>query len=245
MLKQNFNQITKYKNEEHEVWRDLMNKQLPLVKKYASHEYLRGLERLDLSLNSIPNVEEISTRIKYFSGWSLCPVEGLIPGRKFFKMLSEKTFPVVTRIRSRNEIDFYTDPAPDVFHELFGHCPLLTNIEYANSMHSFAKQSLSCDDEQILYLAKLFWTTYEFGLVKTTDGIKIYGAGILPSNYEIKRVMHDECIKKEDLNMMTNIKASLHGNIPQSIYYVIDSLAWLYNISDFIEFTKANTTFEE
>lgn len=220
-----------YTKEQNDVWRDLILQQTPLVKKYACSEYLIGLTLLNLSKCTVPNVKEVSLTLEKLTGWRLYPVGGLITSRKFFLMLANKTFPVVTKIRRRDEIDFYSGAAPDVFQELFGHCPLLTNNEYAKSLQKLGEVSLQCNDEKLLKLAKIFWVTYEFGLLKTTDGIKAYGAAILPSRAELRLAMEDSGVPKEIFSLDTKISASLQGNAHQSVFYIIDSLKTLYDLT--------------
>lgn len=219
-----------YALEEHSIWKDLMAQQMLLIRKYACPEYIEGLNRLKLPLDAIPDIRYVATRLENFTGWALRPVDGLISGRNFFRMLSDRIFPVVTRIRTRSEVDFYTNEAPDIFHELFGHCPLLTNKDYAKSMHRFGILSLSCNDSELLKLAKLFWATYEFGLVQTASGLKAFGAGILPSKSEIERAINNLSIPRKNLTTNTKVEVSLHGNIPQPVYYVINNINYLYNM---------------
>lgn len=219
-----------YTEEDHQVWHDLITQQLPIVSKIACKEYLEGLELLKLSIDRIPNISEVSAKLYSFTGWNLIIVDNLISNRIFLQMLANKQFPVIPIIRSREEIDFYTNESPDVFHELFGHCPLLTNKQYANSMWKIGNLSLNCDDKLIERLAHIFWATYEFGLLDTAEGIKIYGAGILPSKSETNRAVESNQVIRKKLNIFSDLDASLQGNIAQAIYYTIDSLEMLYDI---------------
>ncbi|MBN8523512.1 MAG: hypothetical protein J0M23_06650 [Rickettsiales bacterium] len=221
-----------YNSEQDQVWQALITQQLPLVLKVACKEYIEGLKLLNLPGDKIPELSKISSRLTNLTGWSLVPVNMLIPNKKFFYMLAEKKFPVVTVIRSKDELDFYTNESPDIFHELFGHCPLITNEKYANYMCKFAKLALTCNDKMLNWLAKVFWATFEFGLLNTNKGIKIYGAGILPSKSETLRVIEDKVVCKIKLNIFSEIKASLKGNIAQPTYYIVDSLENLYSIID-------------
>lgn len=219
-----------YSEIEHAVWHDLIKQQLPLIKKFACKEYLDGFELLNLSVNRIPNLLEISERLTDQTSWVLKAVDGLVSNREFFYMLSNKTYPVVTKIRTREEIDFYTDESPDIFHEIFGHCPLLTNEQYAESVWLLGKYSLKYDDETLTKLAKIFWATYEFGLIKSETEIKIFGAGILPSKKEIETVIESPYIEKLPFEPRSDITASLQGNIVQSTYYTVPSLETLYHM---------------
>jgi len=222
-----------YTNDEHQVWRALIKQQLPIVKKAACKEYLEGLNILDLQIDTIPKLEEVSTRLTDLTGWSLVPVNIIIPHQKFFSMLADKKFPIVTTIRPKDELDFYTNESPDIFHEFFGHCPLITNKKYSDSLHKFGKLAMDCDQKTIKYLSKIFWVTFEFGILQNSEGTKIYGAGILPSRTEIKRITNYNQVIKVKLDVFSNIDASLQGNVMQPKYYVLESLEELYYIVDY------------
>lgn len=224
--------INSYSQQEHSVWRDLLAQQCTLVNKYACKEYLIGLSQLNLSQNTIPSVEGVSATLKKLNGWKLHEVKGLITSAKFFQMLEKKTFPVVTTIRSRSEIDFYSGEAPDVFHELFGHGPFLTNSKYVKSLQRFGEISLQCNEQQLLKLAKIFWVTFELGLVKDVCDLKACGAAIVSSKTEIKRAIYDLSVPREDLSYQTKIMTSMHGNILQPVFYVLDSLDHLFDLTE-------------
>lgn len=221
-----------YTSEDHKIWHDLIMQQLLLVKEVACEEYLQGLELLDLTTNRIPVLTQISSRLTDLTGWSLVPVNTLVSNKIFFYMLANKQFPVVSTIRSRDELDFYTNESPDIVHEIFGHCPLITNTKYANSMWKFGNLAFNCNDETRQRLSKIFWATFEFGLLECNRGVKIYGAGILPSRTEIKRIIEGKQIIKAKLDIFSNIDAALQGNVVQSTYYTIDCLETLYAIID-------------
>ena len=150
-----------YTEEDHQVWHDLITQQLPLVKKVACKEYLEGLGLLNLSIDRIPEIAKVSSKLFNITGWNLIPVDTLVSNRKFLYMLSNKQFPVIPVIRSRAEIDFYTNESPDIFHELFGHCPLITNQRYANSMWKLGNLSINCHDELIERLAHIFYKAFK------------------------------------------------------------------------------------
>jgi phenylalanine-4-hydroxylase len=218
-----------YTQQDHEVWRDLITQQLEVVKKVACSEFLAGLEELDFSINQIPKIEEVSKKLYNAVGWTLVPVNVLVPNRDFFKMLTNKQFPVIGTIRHREEIDFYTDEAPDIFHELFGHCPMIVNKRFAEMMHKFGKYANSSSDEVISLFAKIYWITFEFGIIDNGT-TKIFGAGILPSKGEINQVINSINTRKVPLNSYTKIEATIQGGVMQPVYYKVDSLEALYTL---------------
>lgn len=229
MIKQFFD----YTNENNLVWKQLMANQLPLAKKYACPEYLIGLEHMAFPLDHVPSLEQVSTKLTKISDWSLEPVDSIIAPRQFFEKLSNKVFPVVRMIRDKSEIDFYTNESPDVFHEYFGHCPMLTNKQYADNMHIFAQHAAASKEKNLLRFAKIYWATFEFGLIKNSDGIKIYGAGILPSKTELLRVINQDNIQFQKLDVNMNLDSSLQGNINQSLLYYINNFNELYSIINY------------
>lgn len=222
-----------YTNDEHQVWHALIKQQLPIVKKIACREYLEGLNILDLQIDTIPKLKEVSAKLTNLTGWSLIPVNTIIPHQKFFCMLADKKFPVVTTIRPKDELDFYTNESLDIFHEFFGHCPLITNKKYSDSLHKFGKLAVNSDKETIKFLSKIFWVTFEFGILQNNISTKIYGAGILPARTEIKRITNCNEIIKVKLDVFSSIDASLQGNVMQPKYYTLESLDELYYIIDY------------
>lgn len=220
-----------YTEEDNEVWRILLTQQLPLVQKMACQEYLEGLEKVDFNPGKIPSIAEMSNKLSKLSGWTMVPVDILVPNRIFFQMLAKRTFPTVRIIRQKDEIDFYTNEAPDVFHEYFGHGPMLANRKFAECVRLFGEYSLSCNDEQLLKLTHIFWVTFEFGVIKNNSGVQIYGAGILPSKQETLKIISNKDIQLQKLDIFLDLNASLQGNISQPIYYYIENLDALYELT--------------
>jgi phenylalanine-4-hydroxylase len=219
-----------YSVEDNSVWRKLLHQQLPLVEKYACREYLQGLKIINFSSEYIPSLIEVSNHLFKLTAWQLKPVEQIVSNREFFKLLSEKTFPVIRKIRSEKEIDFYTNESPDVFHEYFGHCPMLTNGQYAKLMHKMGLISINLDCKKIDILSKIFWNTFEFGIIYNSSTLKIYGAGILPSRVEIQRVINNPETLLQKFDIFTSLNATLKGNINQPQYFYINDLDDLHDM---------------
>lgn len=219
-----------YTKEDLAVWKILLTQQLPLVRAVACPEYIEGLEKLNFLPDYIPSIDEMSKKLMQLSGWSLEPVDILVPSQAFFEMLAQKRYPTIRIIRRKEEINFYTNEAPDVFHEYFGHGPMLAHEKYSECMRLFGEYAQNCTDEILTKLNKIFWATFEFGLVKNNSGIKIYGAGILPSHQETMKIVNDNNLNLQKLDISTNLASSLQGNISQPIYYYVESLDCLHNI---------------
>src|SRR5471032_3103459 len=171
-----------YPAEEHAVWNTLITRQLKVIEGRACQEYLDGIEKLGLPHDRIPQLGEINKVLGETTGWQVARVPALIPFQTFFELLANKQFPAATFIRTREELDYLQEP--DIFHEVFGHCPLLTNQAYADFTENYGKLGLKASPEDRKLLARLFWFTIEFGLIKTASGLRIYGGGILSSKEE-------------------------------------------------------------
>ncbi len=171
-----------YPDAEHAVWQTLVERQLKLLEGRACQEYLDGLDQLALPRERIPQLGEINRVLAATTGWQVERVPALIPFQRFFELLASKRFPVATFIRTPEELDYLQEP--DIFHEIFGHCPLLTNPWFAEFTHTYGQLGLAASKEERVYLARLYWMTVEFGLVDTPAGRRIYGGGILSSPKE-------------------------------------------------------------
>ena len=150
-----------------------------MVREYACDEYIRALDLMHFPTDRIPQCGEVSEIMRDLTGWEVAPVPALIPFGEFFALLAAKKFPAATFIRSREELDYLQEP--DIFHEVFGHTPLLTDPRFAEFTHAYGQAGLQASKEDRVMLAKLYWFTVEFGLINTQSGLKTYGAGIVSS----------------------------------------------------------------
>lgn len=222
-----------YTKENHSVWRQLIDQQTPLVRKYACPEYLEGLKKIDFPNELIPSLKYVSEKLSTLTGWSLVPADQIIPCSNFFSLLAEKKFPIIRKIRSYKEIDFYTNESPDIFHEYFGHCPLLTDQNYADSLQKFGMLAKGQNKFITHILDKIFWATFEFGIIKNHREVMVYGAGILPSRTELKRVIEGNFFNSvtfKVLDIYEDLDSSLQGNINQQTFYYLDSMNELFRI---------------
>src|SRR5476649_1156958 len=159
-----------YSPEEHELYRRLYARQSKLVPRYACPEYNRALAPLDAG-GAIPRFEVISERLRTATGWEIVAVPGLIPEEAFFTHLANKRFPVTVWLRKPEEFDYIVEP--DVFHDFFGHVPLLFNSVFADFLEAYGKGGLKAEGLQALqFLARLYWYTVEFGLIETQSGLR-------------------------------------------------------------------------
>ncbi|MCZ4293281.1 phenylalanine 4-monooxygenase [Vibrio sinaloensis] len=221
--------IVEWSSEEDQVWSDLVSRQLHLVKQRACKEYLAGLELLDLPLDRVPQIVDINRVLKQATGWQVEPVPALINFDRFFALLADKKFPVATFLRSREEFDYLQEP--DFFHEIFGHCAMLTNPEFAEFTNMYGKLGRDASDKQRVYLARLYWFTVEFGLVREGSEQKIYGGGILSSPGETLYALDDPHAKRVEFDLHTVFRTPYRIDIMQPEYFVLDNIDQLYTLS--------------
>ncbi len=228
------NGIIDWSTEENQIWHDLITRQLSCIKGTACDEYIAGLEKLNLPTDRIPQLEEVSEVLRSTTGWQCEPVPALIGFGEFFRLLSEKKFPVATFIRSREEFDYLQEP--DIFHEIFGHCPLLTNSSFANYTQAYGKMGLNATKEQRVFLARLYWFTVEFGLLDTPQGLRVYGGGIISSPSETQYALHDESVERKPLskaNVLDVLRTPYRIDIMQPIYYMLTKVSDLDTIREY------------
>lgn len=226
-------------DEENNIWHELITRQLKSIKGTACNEFIEGLEKLNLPLDRIPQLDEVSVVLKKATGWQCEPVNALIGFGEFFKLLSEKKFPVATFIRTRDEFDYLQEP--DIFHEIFGHCPLLTNSSFADYTQAYGKMGLNASKEERVFLARLYWFTVEFGLLDTPEGIRAYGGGILSSPKETLHATTGEVAQRKTLDVLDVLRTPYRIDILQPIYYMLNKVSNLddirkYEVSEIMDF---------
>lgn len=227
-----------YSAEENRVWKILFERQKKLVTGRACDEFLAGLENLGLTANAIPQLPEVSQRLRAKTGWEVAPVAALISARAFFELLAQRRFPAATFIRCEEELDYVKEP--DIFHELFGHCPMLTDPIYADFIHDYAQKVLSFPESDWPLLQRLFWFTVEFGLIKTDKGLRAYGGGILSSISETVYSVESDLAMLALFDPVVVFRMPYRIDMLQSVYFVIDNYQQLYdfvtlNISELLK----------
>lgn len=220
--------IIDWTDEENQIWSELIARQLSCIEGKACDEYMAGLEKLQLPLDRIPQLEELNAVLRETTGWECAPVPALINFDEFFRLLANKQFPVATFIRTREEFDYLQEP--DIFHEIFGHCAMLTNPAFAEFTHKYGQLGLAADKKDRVYLARLYWFTVEFGLMQTEKGLRIYGGGVLSSPGETQYVYSDTPQIKP-LEPLDVLRTPYRIDIMQPMYYTITSIDDLFKIS--------------
>ena len=232
------NQIVKYTLEENETWQELIRRQTPLVRKLGCREYISGLDQLKLPENRIPQCPEVSLLLKKQTGWVLEPVSALIPIQQFFGLLAQKKFPAATFIRTRDELNYVQEP--DIFHEIFGHCPLLTHPDISRFAETFGRVGLKLQAPDQLRLSRLYWFTVEFGLIRENDRIKAMGGGILSSIKETQTSTQSLLPIRKPFTVLDTLRTSFEIDRIQPLYFVLQSLQELAHLTEnqLVDFLK-------
>ena len=178
-----------YSDEHNQNWRYLFNRQMQLLPGRAGQSYMNGVRLLGMDDTGVPALRDLSTRMEAATGWRIARIPGLLHEKDFFKLLSERIFPSTDYIREKHELDY--TPAPDCFHDMFGHMPMLTEPAVAYFYHLFGKTALNATGIQRTWLERLHWFTVEFGLIRQAEGLRIFGAGIISSKNEVTHALSD------------------------------------------------------
>ena len=223
------NGLIHYSDEEHETWKLLFDRQIAVIQGRACEEFMDGLTALKLSAERIPQLGEVNGVLTRMTGWSVARVPALISFNRFFELLANRQFPVATFIRSRQELDYLTEP--DIFHEIFGHCPLLTNRDFASLTEIYGQLGLAASKEDRVFLARLYWMTIEFGLLRSGSELKIYGGGILSSYKETIYALDSNKPIRKGFNVVDVLRTPYRIDILQPIYFIIDQLSDLHQVT--------------
>ena len=214
--------------EEHAVWDTLYERQIKLLPGRASKAFLRGLDLLKLSESGIPNFEELSERLMKATGWQVVAVPGLVPDDVFFDHMANRRFVAGNFIRRADQLDYLQEP--DVFHDVFGHVPLLADPVFADYMQEYGRAGWrAMEYNRLKALGALYWYTVEFGLIQEDVGLRAYGAGILSGPTEAVYAVEAESPNRIMLNVDRVMRTDYVISDLQPTYFVIDSFEDLYH----------------
>jgi phenylalanine-4-hydroxylase len=216
-----------YSDEQQDRWRRLYARQIELVPGRACDEYLETLAGLDYD-KGIPRFEEVNARLAKASNFSLVAVPGLVPDLVFFDHLANRRFPVTRWIREEHEFAYIVEP--DIFHDFFGHVPMLFNPVFADYMQAYGRGGLKAEGLGALpWLARLYWYTVEFGLIRSAAGLRVYGAGILSSPSEVDYAVASPKPRRVLFDLRRVMRSQYRIDAFQETYFVIDSFGQLFD----------------
>jgi phenylalanine-4-hydroxylase len=211
-----------YSAAEHDRWDRLFARSQTTLENRACDEFIDAMHRLKLSAAGIPDMERLSDRLEIITGWRVVPVSGLVPDEVFFDHLANRRFPAAAFIRPETQLDYLQEP--DIFHDVFGHVPLLANPAYARFMEAYGKGGRRAMALGMLpQLARLYWYTVEFGLVRSPAGLRIFGAGILSSTTESVFALESASPNRIGFDLERVMRTKYLIDDFQQTYFVIDS----------------------
>jgi phenylalanine-4-hydroxylase len=217
-----------YTADEHAIWRTLFARQSGLMAEHAAPEFMAGLRLLGVEANRIPVLEEASERLQRLTGFEVIGVPGLIPEADFFAHLAERRFPVTVWMRRRDELDYLVEP--DLFHDFFGHLPMLAHTVFANFIQAYGAIGAHAQTPAAMkMLARLYWYTVEFGLVATPRGLRAYGAGILSSSGETVYAGKATGPARIGFDLQRVLRTDYLIDAYQKTYFVLDDIEQLFD----------------
>jgi phenylalanine-4-hydroxylase len=216
-----------YTAAEHATWSTLYDRQRRVLTGRACDAFLGGLEALDLHSGGIPDFSRLNARLADLTGWRVVAVPGLVPDAVFFDCLAHRLFPVSRFIRSTDSLDYLAEP--DIFHDCFGHVPMLTDRVFADYMQAYGAGGLrALGLDHLHHLARLYWYTVEFGLIRSPSGLRIYGAGIVSSRAETLFALEDASPNRLDFDLTRVMRTRYRIDDFQQTYFVIPSIDALF-----------------
>jgi phenylalanine-4-hydroxylase len=217
-----------YTATDHDVWRQLFARQRRLLVGRASDEFLLAQDAMGMTPDAIPKFDDLNTVLEKATGWSLVGVEGLLPELTFFEHLANRRFPVTWWIRKPEQLDYLAEP--DLFHDLFGHVPLLMNPMFADYMQAYGRGGVKAHGigaDALVNLTRLYWYTVEFGLIRQQDGLRIYGSGIVSSKGESIHCLESDAPNRIGFDLERIMRTRYRIDTYQKTYFVIDSFEQL------------------
>ena len=215
-----------YTAENQETWQILFDRQMAFLKDNASQTYLKGAEIINLRRDRVPPLSDINARLWPLTRWQSRAVPGYLPPKAFFACLARREFPTTIVIRPKESIDYL--PEPDIFHDIFGHVPLHADATFADFLQTYGKAALTTDDpKEVERLARLFWFTVEFGLIREGGRLKVYGSGLISSPGESRHSLESEKVERRPFDLDRVCDTSFEIDHYQPILYVLESFEQL------------------
>ena len=226
-----------YSEENHEAWRRLYARMLPKWERYANSHFLKGIQALSLDPQRVPRLADVNRFLRPLTGFQAQAVSGYVPAFHFFDCLRQRVFPTTITIRRPDQLDYL--PEPDIFHDIAGHVPMHTDPHFAETLVRFGEcahtaANLGAPPEQltsiIRAMARFFWFTIEFGLMRANGGLKVYGSGLLSSYAEIEHAIESPKVQRHPLQLAWVINQSFEIDHYQPLLFIVDSFEHLYGL---------------
>lgn len=219
-----------YDDEEHDVWRILHARRMATLEETASAVYLQGAERIGLAPDRVPELADVNRRLAARTGWAAVGVAGFVPAAQFFRCLAARRFPTTLGVRPRAQLDYL--PEPDIFHDVFGHVPLHADETFADFLQRFgALAAEAATEAEVRAMARLFWFTVEFGLVREDGRVKVYGSGLVSSHGDAANALGPACDRRpfvlEDV-----LSQPFEIDRLQDVLFVVDDYGQLFDAVD-------------
>ncbi len=215
-----------YTSEAHEVWSILYRRRMKTLTENGSRLFLDGAELIGLKAEEVPNLTEVNEVLEARTGWNAVPVTGFLPAREFFLCLANRRFPTTVTVRPMEKIDYLQEP--DIFHDVFGHVPLHADTVFADFLQKFgAVAARARSDEETTWMARLFWFTVEFGLIREGGDTKVYGSGLISSTADAKNALGPKCDRR-DFDLEAVIAQDFEIDRLQDILFVVDDFEQLF-----------------
>jgi phenylalanine-4-hydroxylase len=218
-----------YSPTDHDVWARLFERQQGILVGRASEAFLTAQRAMHMSAHEIPKFDDLNRTLRAGTGWELVGVQGLLPELDFFDHLAHRRFPVTWWIRTPGQMDYLSEP--DLFHDLFGHVPLLMNPVFADYMQAYGQGGVKAHGigpDALANLTRLYWYTAEFGLIRDPDGLRIYGSGILSSKGESIHCLESDAPNRIGFDLERIMRTRYRIDTYQKTYFVIDSFEQLF-----------------
>ena len=229
--------MARYGAENHDVWRVLYERRMAKLQETGSAVFLDGMRRIGLSAANVPDLARVNRALGARTGWAAVGVSGFIPAAQFFRCLSQRRFPTTLIVRSRAQLDYL--PEPDIFHDVFGHVPLHSHPVFADFLQRFGQlAAASRSEEETTQMARLFWFTVEFGLIREAGSTKIYGSGLISSHADAANALSDACDRRP-FELDAVLEQSFEIDKLQTTLFVIESFEQLFDAVKEIQARRA------
>lgn len=230
---------TQYDAEAHAVWRMLYERRVEALRDTGSAIFLQGMEAIGLSADRIPELADINRRLATRTQWAAVGVNGFIPAAQFFRCLAHRRFPTALKVRPRTQLDYL--PEPDIFHDVFGHVPMHSDPIFADFLQRFGSLgSGAASEEDTVALARLFWFTVEFGLIRENGEVKIYGSGLISSQSDAANALGPRC-RRQPFCLDTVLQQPFQIDKHQDVLFILESLDQLFDAVSTIQARRLST----